>query len=46
MSRNSFCWRSGSDALHIAMAALHEVDFLPTWNCRHIANAMLIPKIA
>jgi predicted nucleic acid-binding protein len=38
--------RAGRDALHIAMAALHEMDFLLTWNCRHIANAMLIPKIA
>jgi len=38
--------KAGRDALHIAMAALHEMDFLLTWNCRHIANAMLIPKIA
>ena len=27
------------DALHIAVAAVHGVDFLLTWNCRHIANA-------
>jgi hypothetical protein len=38
--------KAGRDALHIAMAALHEMDFLLTWNCRHIANAILIPKIA
>jgi hypothetical protein len=37
--------RAGRDALHIALAALHEMDFLLTWNCRHIANAVLIPKI-
>lgn len=29
------------DALHIAVAAVHGVDFLLTWNCKHIANAML-----
>jgi predicted nucleic acid-binding protein len=29
------------DALHIAVAALHGMDYLLTWNCRHIANATL-----
>jgi len=28
-----------SDAIHIAMAAVHEMHFLLTWNCTHIANA-------
>ena len=27
------------DALHIAIAAAHQVDYLLTWNCKHIANA-------
>jgi hypothetical protein len=27
------------DALHIAMATVHGMDFLLTWNCTHIANA-------
>jgi len=27
------------DALHIAIATLNGMDFLLTWNCRHIANA-------
>ena len=27
------------DALHIALAAVHGMDFLITWNCSHIANA-------
>jgi hypothetical protein len=27
------------DALHIAVAATQGMDFLLTWNCRHIANA-------
>lgn len=27
------------DALHIAVAAVHGMDFLLTWNCTHIANA-------
>lgn len=28
------------DAMHVAVAAVHGVEFLVTWNCRHIANAM------
>jgi len=27
------------DAAHVAVAAVHGMDFLVTWNCRHIANA-------
>ncbi len=33
------------DALHIAVAAVHGMDYLLTWNCRHIANAIMRPKI-
>jgi len=33
--------RAGADALHIAIAAVHRVDYLLTWNCAHIANAGL-----
>ena len=34
------------DALHIAIAAVHEVDFILTWNFKHIANPMLQERIA
>lgn len=34
------------DALHIATAAVHQVDYLLTWNCTHIANAEILPRIA
>ena len=34
------------DALHIAVSTLHHVDFLVTWNCRHIANPVIQEKIA
>ena len=27
------------DAEHIALAAVHAMNFLLTWNCKHIANA-------
>ncbi len=32
--------RAADDAIHIALAAVHGVDFLLTWNCRHIDNAV------
>ncbi|HMP07562.1 MAG TPA: type II toxin-antitoxin system VapC family toxin [Lacipirellulaceae bacterium] len=31
------------DALHIACAAHHRIDYLLTWNCKHIANARILP---
>lgn len=33
--------KAAEDALHIAVAAVHGLDFLLTWNCKHIANAMM-----
>jgi len=33
------------DALHIGVAVFHEMDFLLTWNIRHIANAQIRKKL-
>jgi len=33
------------DAVHVAIAAVHNVDYLVTWNCRHIDNAETKPLI-
>jgi hypothetical protein len=33
------------DAFHIAVAAVNGVEYLLTWNCTHIANAIMRPKI-
>ena len=33
------------DALHIASVAHHEIEYLLTWNCKHIANAKILPCI-
>nr|VFK58624.1 MAG: PIN domain-containing protein [Candidatus Kentron sp. UNK]VFK68495.1 MAG: PIN domain-containing protein [Candidatus Kentron sp. UNK] len=27
------------DALHLAIASFHKIDYLLTWNCSHLANA-------
>ena len=34
------------DAAHIAVAAVNDVDYLLTWNCRHLANAQIIRRIS
>jgi hypothetical protein len=33
--------RAAGDAAHIALAIVHRMDILLTWNCRHIANAAI-----
>jgi hypothetical protein len=33
------------DALHIAVAAYEQMDFVLTWNFKHIANAQLAGKV-
>ncbi|OGV62958.1 MAG: DNA-binding protein [Lentisphaerae bacterium RIFOXYC12_FULL_60_16] len=35
--------KATSDALHVAVTAYHGVDYLLTWNCRHIDNAEMKP---
>lgn len=37
--------KARADALHIALAAVHGVEYLLTWNCTHIANARLRPRV-
>ena len=34
------------DASHVALAAMHGMDYLLTWNCRHIANAEIVRGLA
>jgi hypothetical protein len=34
-----------ADALHVATASVHSVDYLLTWNCRHIDNAATKPIV-
>ena len=38
--------KAAADAAHIAIAAVHEMDFLVTWNCVHIANATNVRALA
>lgn len=38
--------KAATDAAHIAIAAVHGMDFLITWNCVHIANAVILKSLA
>jgi predicted nucleic acid-binding protein len=33
------------DALHISVATVNGMNYLLTWNCTHIANAEILPKV-
>ena len=37
--------KAAADARHVAVAAVFGVDYLLTWNCKHIANAETLPRI-
>lgn len=38
--------KASDDALHIAAATVYGLDYLLTWNCKHIANAQIQKKLA
>src|SRR5882672_6547085 len=38
--------KAATDAAHIAVAAVHGMDFLVTWNCVHMANAAIAKALA
>ena len=37
--------RARMDAAHVAIAAVHGMEYLVTWNLRHLANARIRGKI-
>jgi hypothetical protein len=45
LRRTQIPQKAENDALHIAIAAVHGIEFLVTWNCKHIANAMTLPLV-
>ena len=38
--------KAAEDALHISIAAVHRVDFLLSWNFKHIANPVMQARVA
>ena len=37
--------KSLEDAIHVAIATVNGMDFLVTWNCRHIVNAEIMKRL-
>jgi len=37
--------KAEGDGAHIALATVHQMDILLTWNCRHIANAFIRARL-
>ena len=45
VKQNSLPEKAVVDAFHVAFATWHQLDYLVTRNCKHIANATIIKKI-
>jgi hypothetical protein len=37
--------QASADAMHLALATVDDTDILLTWNCRHLANPIIIGQI-
>ena len=37
--------KAKADAVHLAVATSHRVDYLLTWNCKHLANAEILSRL-
>jgi len=46
LMRSNLPPKAPDDAVHIAAATVHGLDYLLTWNCKHIANAQIQRKLA
>ncbi len=46
LTRSNLPAKASDDAVHIAAATVHRLDYLLTWNCKHIANAQIQRKLA
>ena len=46
LTRSNLPPKAHIDAIHIAVATVHGLDYLLTWNCKHIANAQIQRKLA
>jgi hypothetical protein len=46
LERSNLPAKADVDAVHIAVATVHGMDYLLTWNCKHIANAQIQGKLA
>ena len=45
MAKSNLPPKAADDAIHIAVATVNNLDYLLTWNCKHIANAQIEKKL-
>jgi len=45
VARGAIPPRKAADAAHIAVATIHHIQFLLTWNCTHLANAEILAQV-
>lgn len=45
MAKSNLPPKAADDAIHIAVATVNNLDYLLTWNCKHIANAQIQKKL-
>jgi predicted nucleic acid-binding protein len=45
MARSNLPSKASDDAVHIALATVNSLNYLLTWNCKHIANAQIQRKL-
>jgi hypothetical protein len=46
LSQSNLPSKASNDSLHIALATVYSLDYLLTWNCKHMANAQIQRKLA
>lgn len=46
LSQSNLPPKASNDALHIALATVYGLDYLLTWNCKHMANAQIQRKLS
>ena len=46
LNQSNLPQKASNDALHMALATVYNLDYLLTWNCKHMANAQIQRKLA
>lgn len=46
LERSNLPPKASNDAIHMALATVYKLDYLLTWNCKHMANAQIQRKLS
>jgi predicted nucleic acid-binding protein len=46
LQRSNLPPKASNDSLHMALATVYGLDYLLTWNCKHMANAQIQRKLS